>query len=153
MKERIIIGSDHAGYILKGSLKLFLAKNGFEVQDAGAYSKERCDYPKFAKSVASGVSSGKFKKGILICKSGIGSSIVANKLPGVRAALCYNVSAARLSREHNDSNILVLGAAFVNKALALGIVRTWLKTAFTGGRHKRRLDQIKRIEKIAFKRA
>lgn len=152
MTDKIIIGSDHAGYNLKEFLKLSLIKSGFGVQDAGAYSKERCDYPKFAKSVAQGVSFGKFKRGILICKSGIGNSIAANKFPGVRAALCCNVKAARLSREHNDSNILVLGAAFVTGEQAQRIVHAWLKTKFMGGRHKRRLKQIKEIEKIVLQR-
>jgi ribose 5-phosphate isomerase B len=113
----------------------------------GTYSKERCDYPKFAYALAKGISSGKFKMGILICKSGIGNSIVANRLPGVRAALCYNLKAARLSREHNDSNVLSLGSAFVNNRLAKRIVKVWLHTKFKGARHKRRLNQIRDIEK------
>ena len=147
MKTTIAIASDHAGFPLKEKLKPYLSRMGLKVQDLGAYSKERCDYPRFAYILAKGVSCGKLKRGILICKSGIGNSIVANRLSGVRAALCYNVRAARLSREHNDSNVLVLGSAFADLPLAKRIVRMWLNTKFKGGRHKRRLDLIKAIEK------
>lgn len=143
----IAIASDHAGFTLKEKLKFYLQKKGLAIADLGTYNKARCDYPQFAYALAKGVSAGKFKRGILICKSGIGNAIVANKFTGVRAALCYNLSVARLSREHNDSNILVLGAAFVNAALAKRIVNTWLKTHFSGGRHVRRLSQIRKIEK------
>jgi ribose 5-phosphate isomerase B len=145
--KTIAIASDHAGFDLKEKLKPYLKRMGLRVVDFGTYSKQRCDYPKFAYHLARGVSSGKFKIGILICKSGIGNSIVANRLPGVRAALCYNVKAARFSREHNDSNILSLGSVFVNERLAKRILKVWLNTKFMGGRHKRRLRQIKDIEK------
>lgn len=145
--KKIIIASDHAGFLLKEKLKPYLRKKGFAVKDLGAYSKERCDYPKLSFVLAKQVANRSFKQGILICKSGIGNSIVANRLPGVRAALCYNTSAARLSREHNDSNVLVLGSAFVNERLARRILSVWLKTRFAGGRHKRRLKQIRKIEK------
>lgn len=143
----IPIASDHGGFVLKEKMKKFLAQKGFEVKDYGTYSQESCDYPKFAYSLAKDVSQGKYDKGILICKSGIGNSIVANKLPRIRAALCYNAKAAQLSREHNNSNILVLGSLFVNEALAKKIAGVWLKTEFTGGRHQRRLNQIRKIEK------
>jgi ribose 5-phosphate isomerase B len=143
----VVIASDHAGFSLKEKLKAYLNKQGFKVEDLGTYSRQRCDYPEFACALARGVSYGKYKRGVLVCKSGIGNSIVANRFPGVRAALCYNVKAARLSREHNDSNILVLGSAFVNLALARRILRIWLNTAFQGGRHKRRLNQIKKMER------
>ena len=145
--KRIIIGSDHAGFRLKQTLTPYLIKLGFKIKDVGTYSPERCDYPQIAYNLASQISSGKFNKGILVCNTGIGNSIVANRFPGIRAALCYNLKSARLSRQHNDSNILVLGAAFVNKSLAKRIVGVWLKTAFLGGRHRRRLNQIKRMEK------
>lgn len=145
--KKIIIASDHAGFSLKEKLKLYLEKRGFKVEDLGAYSDERCDYPGFAYAVAKKIYAGKYNRGVLVCKTGIGNSIVANRLPGVRAALCYNVRAARLSREHNDSNILVLGSSFVNEALARRILEVWLKTKFLGGRHKRRLNQLKEIEK------
>ena len=145
--KTILIASDHAGFRLKEKIKPYLESKGFKVRDLGAYSKERCDYPAFAYNLAKGISLRKYKQGILICKTGIGNAIVANRLTGVRAALCYNVLAARLSREHNDSNVLVLGSVFVNIGLAKRIISAWLKTGFIGGRHKRRLNQIKEIEK------
>lgn len=144
--EKIIIGSDHGGFHLKEKLKVYLEKKGFKVKDVGPYSAESCDYPEFAYAAAKDVSIGKFKRGILICKSGIGNSIVANKLPRVRAALCYNVKAAVISRQHNDSNVLVLGSNFVTEELARKIVNAWLVSSFAGGRHKRRLAQIRKIE-------
>ena len=145
--KTIIIGSDHAGFRLKQVLKDYLAKLGYRVKDAGTHSPQRCDYPEFAYEVAKQVASGKFKKGILVCYTGIGNSIVANRLAGIRAALCYNIKSARLSRLHNDSNILVLGAAFLTNSLAKRIVGIWLKTEFLAGRHQRRINQIKDIEK------
>lgn len=143
----ILIASDHGGFALKESIKSYLLKKKIPVKDLGPFSDERCDYPEFAFSLASKISKGKFKKGILICKSGIGNSIVANRLPGVRAALSLNVKMAKLSREHNDSNVLVLGSLFVKSALARSITQIWLNTQFLGGRHKRRLKQIKEIER------
>ena len=145
--KTIIIGSDHAGFRLKQVLKDYLTKLGYQVKDAGTRSPQRCDYPEFAYEVAKQVASGKFKKGILVCYTGIGNSIVANRLAGIRAALCYNIKSARLSRLHNDSNILVLGAAFLTNSLAKRIVGIWLKTEFLAGRHQRRINQIKDIEK------
>ncbi len=145
--RQVIIASDHAGFALKEKLKSFLEKKNFKVKELGAYSKERCDYPVFAYALAKEISQGQFKQGILICKTGIGNAIVANRLPCVRAALCYNVRAARLSREHNDSNILVLGSVFVNAELAQRILNIWLNTRFHGGRHQRRLNQLKKIER------
>lgn len=144
--ERIIIGSDHGGFALKEVIKVFLEKKGFKVKDVGPYSAERCDYPEYAYAAAKEVSTGKFRRGILICKTGIGNSIVANKLPRVRAALCYNVKAAVLSRQHNDSNMLVLGSIFVDEKLARRIVNSWLLELFCGGRHKRRINQIRKLE-------
>lgn len=146
--KKIIIASDHAGFTLKEKLKPYLEKNGFKVTDLGTSSLDSCDYPVFAYSLAREIAKGKYKRGILICKTGIGNSIVANRLPGVRAALCYNTKAARLSRQHNDSNVLVLGSYFVNERLAKRILRVWLKTEFQRvARHQRRLDKIKKIEK------
>ena len=143
----ILIASDHGGFALKEKLKPYLQKCGFTSRDLGTHSKERCDYPQFAASLAGEISRRRYERGILICKSGIGVSIVANRFSGVRAALVDNIKAARLSRQHNDSNVLVMGAGFVKSALAKRIVRTWLETKFQGGRHKKRLDQIKKIEK------
>jgi ribose 5-phosphate isomerase B len=145
--KTILIAADHAGFSLKAVLTLYLKKQGFKVEDLGTYAKRRCDYPIFAAKLAGAVSQGHYQRGILICKTGIGNSIVANRFPGVRAALCYNPQAAALSRQHNDSNILVLGAGFVNQKLAKRITKTWLDTAFMGGRHKRRLEQIKTMER------
>ena len=145
--KAILIGSDHAGFALKEKLKAYLLKKGFQVNDLGTHSEDRCDYPAFAYSVAKGISRRKYNRGILICKTGIGNSIVANRLPGVRASLCYNVEAARLTREHNDSNVLVLGSGFVSEKQAKKIMDVWMDTEFMGGRHKRRLNQIKEIEK------
>lgn len=143
----ILIASDHAGFNLKEKLKSYLRKEGIDFKDVGTQSPDRCDYPKFAADLAGKISQKKYKQGILICKSGIGNSIVANRFPGVRAALCYDAKAARLSREHNDSNVLVLGSGFVNKDKAQRITRVWLNAKFTGGRHQRRLNQIRKIEK------
>lgn len=145
--ENIVIGSDHGGFKLKEKLRVFLGNLGYKIKDAGCFNSESCDYPEFAYRVAREVSVGRFAKGILICKSGIGNSIAANKLRGVRAALCYNLKAAKLSRMHNDANLLVLGALFVKPALAKRMARIWLNTEFEGGRHSRRLKQIEKIEK------
>lgn len=145
--KTIAIASDHGGFLLKEKLKSYLINKGFQPEDLGTYSPERCDYPEFAYLLAKEISSGKYSRGVLICKTGIGNSIVANRFPGVRAALCYNVKAARLSREHNDSNILILGSTFVNLGQAKKILNVWLTARFRGGRHKRRLNQIKKMEK------
>jgi ribose 5-phosphate isomerase B len=144
--KRIIIGSDHAGFMLKEILKDYLIKKGIKIKDVGTYSNDSCDYPDFAFKVAKAISENKYKRGILICKTGIGNSIVANRFKGVRAALCYNLKAVRLSRQHNDANILVLGAEFVKIPLAKRMVKLWLDTPFLKGRHKRRLNKIKAIE-------
>ena len=144
---KLLIASDHAGFALKEKLKTYLAKKAIEIKDLGTYSKERCDYPLYAYELAKNISSQKFKRGILICKSGIGNSIVANRLPGVRAALCYNLKATKLGRQHNDSNVLVLGSAFVKADLAKRMVWAWLNTRFLGGRHLRRIKLINQIDK------
>ncbi|MBU1125540.1 MAG: ribose 5-phosphate isomerase B [Candidatus Omnitrophica bacterium] len=146
--KKILVASDHAGFALKEKVTHYLQQQKeYTVKDLGPYSQERCDYPRFAYALADAVSRKKASRGILICKSGIGNSIVANRVPGVRAALCYNVLAAQLSREHNDSNVLVLGSAFVKPARVGRIIKVWLETEFQGGRHRRRLNQIKGIER------
>jgi ribose 5-phosphate isomerase B len=142
----ILIAADHGGFALKEKLKTHLEKKGFRIRDLGPYSDERCDYPVFAAALAQRISRKAYQRGILICKSGIGHSIVANRFPGVRAALCHSVKAARLSREHNDSNVLVLGATFTPLGVARKITDAWVGTAFTAGRHLRRLRQIRAIE-------
>jgi ribose 5-phosphate isomerase B len=144
---KIAIGSDHAGFKLKESLKIFLGKKGHQVKDFGTFSMDSCDYPEFASKVAHAVAGGKCEKGILICFSGIGQSIVANRFPGVRAALCYNIECARLSREHNDANIIIFGAGFINRKTACKALNVWLATEFQGGRHLRRINKITKIEK------
>jgi len=146
-KMKIAVGSDHAGFELKLKVISYLKKKGYSVKDFGTYSQQSCDYPFFAYKVAKAVALKRYLRGILICKTGIGNSIVANKVKGIRAALCYNILAARLSRLHNDANILVLGAEFVNIKVAKKIIDIWLNTDFEGGRHLRRIKQIERIEK------
>ncbi|MFH1692136.1 MAG: ribose 5-phosphate isomerase B [Candidatus Omnitrophota bacterium] len=145
--KKIALGCDHGGFELKEKVAVFLRKTGYDILDCGAYSDESMDYPDTAYKAACAVSKHKADAGILICKSGIGNSIVANKVSGVRAALCYNMKAAKLSRQHNDANVLVLGASFIKADMAKKIVAAWLKTSFEGGRHLRRIKKIERIEK------
>jgi ribose 5-phosphate isomerase B len=144
--EKIIIGADHGGFSLKESLKPFLAEIGFAVTDVGTDSDRAADYPDFGAKAAGAVSAGLFQRGILICGSGVGMSIVANRFPRVRAALCLDEETARLSRMHNDANILVLAGRKTDPETARKIVRTWLSTPFEGGRHQRRLDKIHEID-------
>ena len=144
---KIAIGSDHAGFQLKEAIKKYLKELGYDYEDFGTDSEEPVNYPDFAAEVARVVNKNVCSKGILICGSGIGMSIVANKFPGVRAALYYDVTSAKLSREHNDANILTIGARMVDKKKAKEIVKAWLTTEFAGGRHKKRIDKIKEIEK------
>ncbi|MCM8784085.1 MAG: ribose 5-phosphate isomerase B [Candidatus Omnitrophica bacterium] len=143
----IALGSDHAGFKLKEALRDFLLENGYRIKDFGTFKEESCDYPDFGYKVAKAVSEHKFERGILICATGIGQSIVANRFPGVRAALCYNLKCAKLSREHNDANIIIFGARFINKEMARKFLEIWLKTGFQKGRHLRRLKKIEKIEK------
>ncbi|OPX39438.1 MAG: ribose 5-phosphate isomerase B [Desulfobacteraceae bacterium 4484_190.1] len=139
----IIIGSDHAGYDLKEECKTFLQRSGEnEVTDIGVFSRESFDYPKIAHTVAEKISKGNFKYGILICGTGLGMSIVANRYKGVRAALCHNLYTTRMSRLHNDANILVMGGRTIGVGIALEMAELFLKTRFEGGRHKKRLDLI-----------
>ena len=144
----IIIGSDHGGFELKESIRRFLSREmNITPFDAGTLSAESVDYPDFGSMVAQRVQNGEFKRGILVCGTGIGMSIVANKFPGIRAALCHDIFTARMSREHNDSNILVVGERVTNNDLPEEMVRVWLTSEFQGGRHQRRLDIITDIEK------
>ena len=136
----IIIGSDHAAYLLKERVKSFLVEKGFAVEDVGAFSEASVDYPDVGIKVASQVSAGEFPKGILLCGTGLGMSMVANKFRNVRAALCTEPFAAAMSRRHNDANILVMGGRVTGEALALEMVDTWLATPFEGGRHQGRLQ-------------
>ncbi|MCU0651520.1 MAG: ribose 5-phosphate isomerase B [Candidatus Omnitrophica bacterium] len=144
--KTILIASDHAGFGLKEKIKLYLQKTGFKVNDLGTYSEERCDYPEFAARLAKLIPRQKNSRGILICGSGIGVAIVANRFKGVRAAVCHNIQAAEFSRRHNDSNVLALGARIAGLELQKKILKIWLNTKFEGGRHRRRLNLLKRIE-------
>jgi ribose 5-phosphate isomerase B len=146
-KKVIALGADHGGFELKEALKADLKTLGFEVNDVGTKSKEAVDYPDFAHAVAQAVGSGNAWRGIMIDGAGIGSCIVANKVPGVRAGMAYDYSSAVNSREHNDTNVLTLGAGLIGVNLAKQIVKTWLNTEFAGGRHTARVDKIKSVEK------
>lgn len=143
---KIALGADHGGYDLKTEINQFLAAEGHKTKDYGTNSPAPCDYPRFAYKVAKAVSDGKSDLGVLICKSGNGMAMVANKLPNVRAAICFDKNVAMLSRQHNDANILVLGSEHLFDEPEL-IIRAWLDAKFEGGRHKRRVNQIASIEK------
>ncbi len=145
--EKIVIGADHGGFELKSRLVRQLRKQGYQSIDAGTFSSEPCDYPVIGAKVAKSVSDGKAGWGVLLCKSGGGMAIVANKFPGVRAVVCQTVISAKHAREHNDANVLVLGAEHLPSPKAQAILQAWLKTPFGGGRHARRIRQIERIEK------
>ena len=144
---RVAIGSDHAGFPLKERIKKFLIEKGHTVIDLGTTSQDSTHYPLFAKEVSLSVLRREVDRGILICGTGIGMSITANKFRGVRAALCCNEYMARMSRLHNDANVLCLGDRVIGEELALAIVDVWLETPFEGGRHEKRVDLIKEIEK------
>jgi ribose 5-phosphate isomerase B len=146
-KEKIIIGADHAGFPLKEAIKPLLAEAGLDVTDAGTDCERSVDYPDFAACVSEAVATGVYPRGILICGSGIGMAIVANRFPGVRAALALDEETARLSRMHNDANILVLAGRKTDAAKARGIIQAWLTTPFEGGRHQARLDKIRETER------
>ncbi len=145
---RIAVGSDHRGLELKNSILSFLKEAGHDCCDFGAYSPESVDYPDIAREAAGSVARGDFERGILICGTGIGMSIAANKVRGIRAALCENTFAAQRARQHNDANVLCLGAE-QHSSDAPGIITAFLLTEFEGGRHQRRLDKIKIMEKEA----
>ena len=139
---KVIIGSDHAGFAMKTQIKTLLENMGHSVEDVGCHSEESVDYPVYGKAVAAGVASGEFPQGILVCGSGLGMSMIANRFVGVRAALCNDLYSAVLSRQHNDANLLVMGGRLIGADLAGEIVSTWLKTEFDGGRHQGRIAQL-----------
>jgi ribose 5-phosphate isomerase B len=141
------MGADHAGFRLKEDLKSFLAGEGHEVLDCGTDSTAPVDYPSFCAAAARAVVGGEAERGVVLGGSGQGEQIVANKVPGVRAALCHDLYLAELSRRHNDANVLSIGARIVAPTLAREIVRVWLSTPFEGGRHAQRLEQVARIER------
>jgi ribose 5-phosphate isomerase B len=143
----IALGADHAGYELKEALKSWLINHGFQVLDLGTHSTESVDYPDYAALVGESVADRKVERGLLICGTGIGMAMAANKVPGVRAALCGDLYTARMSREHNDANVLVLGGRLMGAEMAADILHAWLETDFAAGRHARRVDKIADIER------
>lgn len=142
----LAIGSDHGGFRLKEAVKEYLSAKQIRFRDFGTHSTESVDYPDIAKTVAQAVAAGECDRGILICGTGIGISIAANKVKGIRAALCHDVFSAKMSREHNDANILAMGERVIGEGLALMIVETWLNSAFAGGRHENRVCKITDME-------
>lgn len=145
-KPRIAIGSDHAGFLVKETIRKYLESAGYSVSDLGTSSEESVDYPDFGKAIGECVVSNQADLGIAVCGSGIGISIAANKVPGIRAALAHDVNTARLAREHNDANVLALGGRIVTGEAAIEMVQVFVTTAYLGGRHQRRLDKITAIE-------
>lgn len=139
---KVAIGCDHGGIDLKKDIIAVLRELGHEVEDQGSNSSDSVDYPSFARAVSTLVQAGECERGILICGTGIGMSMAANRIPGIRAALCHEMFSAKMSREHNDANILCLGARVTGPGLAQEIVRTWMASDFSGGRHQRRIDMF-----------
>ncbi len=139
---KLAIGSDHAGFILKEKIKAQLLSDGHELVDLGCHSTDSADYPDYGYAVSHAVARGECEKGILVCSTGIGMSMAANKVAGIRAALCHDLFTAEMSRKHNDANVLALGAKCVGEKLGVEIAETWLATPFEGGRHQRRVDKI-----------
>lgn len=142
----IALGSDHGGFVLKQAMLEHLREKGIEYKDFGVFCTESADYPDIAIQVAEAVARGEFEKGVLLCGTGVGVSIAANKVPGIRAAHCHDVFSAQMSREHNDANILTMGERVIGTGLAAMILDTWLSAQFAGGRHARRVDKIRSYE-------
>ena len=143
----IALGCDHAGVQLKAQIAEYLASRGVAYKDYGTYDESSCDYPDYAQKVGEAVVGGEAERGILVCGTGVGISIAANKVEGVRAALCSDTFTARMSREHNDANVLCLGARVVGAGLATDVVGAWLDAAFAGGRHQGRVDKISALDR------
>jgi ribose 5-phosphate isomerase B len=152
-ERTIAMGADHGGFRLKEALKPLLESLGLEVRDVGVFEEKPADYPDLALKVAELVASGRATRGVVIDGAGIGSSIAANKVPGIRAALCYDKASARNGREHNDSNVLTLGAKLLTQTQAEEVLRTWIETPFAGGRHQARVRKILEIERQYLKKA
>ena len=142
----IALACDHGAYDLKEAVKTHLAEKGLEVKDFGTYSTDSCDYPDFAAAAAKAVAAGECEKGVVLCTTGIGVSIVANKVKGIRCALCTDTLSAEMTRRHNNTNMLAMGAGVTGKNLALAILDKWLETEFEGGRHQRRIDKVMALE-------
>jgi ribose 5-phosphate isomerase B len=147
MADRLIVGSDHAGLALRAEAVRIAKADGYEVQDLGPFSGESVDYPDYARRVADAVAEGRARLGILVCGTGIGMAIAANKVKGVRAANCSSEFEARMARAHNDANVLCVGERVVGLGLAASIVKAFLETPFEGGRHQRRVDKIGQMER------
>ena len=144
---KIAIGCDHGALALKNAVKAHLEKKGYEVCDYGTYTLDSCDYPDFAEKAAKAVASGECEKGIVMCTTGIGISIAANKVKGIRCALLHDTWSAKMTREHNDTNMMAMGAAIVGEMLGLQIVDTWLGTEFSAeAKHQRRIDKVMALE-------
>ena len=143
----IAVGADHAGWTLKESLKAWLLERGHDVIDFGTHSPDSVDYPDYAAQVGESVAVGKVDRGLLVCGTGLGMAIAANKIPGIRAVACNDLLAARMSREHNDANVLALGGRLLGREAALEILGTWLETPFAGGRHVQRVEKIAALER------
>ena len=144
--KKIAIASDHGGFELKETVIAHLLNDGWEIDDLGPNNEDSVDYPDYGIKLAKIIANKKFERGIVICGTGVGMSIVVNRFPGIRGTLCSDIYTAKMCREHNDSNILIMGGRVIGKGLALEIVDTWLNTAFEGGRHQRRLDKINEID-------
>ena len=144
--EKIAIASDHGGFDLKENIIAFLLKKGLEIDNLGAHSTDSVDYPDYGIKLAQAITDKKFVRGILICGTGVGMSIVVNRFPGIRGTLCSDVYTAKMCREHNDSNVLIMGGRVIGVSLAKEILDIWLNTEFEGGRHQRRLDKINEID-------
>ncbi len=147
---KLALGSDHAGWELKEEAKKWLSLNKYEFKDFGAYNEQSCDYTDYAEKVCEAVLSGKFERGVLVCGTGIGMSIAANKIKGVYAALVDSTFTAEMSRKHNNSNVLVLPGRMIGKGIADEILRIWITTEYDAGRHDKRIDKIKKIENKLF---
>ncbi len=145
--RRLALGADHAGYAVKDRIKEILQKQGYEVIDFGVHASDSVDYPDYAKQVAQSVSQAESDRGVLVCGTGIGMAITANKFRGIRAATCNDTYTARMAAEHTNANVLCVGARVVDADHAVAIVKEWLKTPFGGGRHQRRLDKIAELER------
>lgn len=144
---KIAMACDHGGLRLKNVLKADLEKNGYEVEDFGTYSEDSCDYPDYASLAAKAVASGKCERGVVVCGTGIGVSITANKVDGIRCALCHDVFSAKATRNHNDSNMLAMGQRVIGEGLALEILHTWMSSEYEGGRHDARIEKMMALEK------
>jgi len=151
-KQRIAIGADHAGFAVKQAIKRHLEQAGYTVEDVGTFSEESVDYPDSARAVAERVAAGKEPLGVLVCGTGIGVAIAANKVPGIRAAVVHDKVTARAAREHNDANVLTLGGRLIEPGLAIEIVKEFLDAQFAGGRHQRRVDKITEMEQVRIRR-